>query len=105
MSGKGPVPISIYPEIRKKFRDRIVAVFSKDEPQARKRLAKEIEQEFFDAARAQGLPGQATPYERATADSEASGTALEAAEGADEVLVARVLADATRRAFNRIDTA
>ena len=105
MSAKGPVPISVYPEIREKFRDRIVAVFSKGESQARKRLAKEIEQEFFDAAQAQGLPGQATPYERATADLEASGTVLKAAKSADEVLVARVLANATRRVFNRIDTA
>ena len=104
MNAKGPVPITVYPEIREKFRDRIVAVFRQDEPQARKRLAKEIEQEFFDAAQAKGLPGQATPYERAMADSEASGTALKAAKGADDVLVTRVLADASRRAFNRIDS-
>jgi hypothetical protein len=59
MTAKGPVPIPIYPDINNKYRDRIIATYGKSERQGAKELVKEIEQEFFDTAHAQGLPGQA----------------------------------------------
>ena|SRR6266851_1910429 len=101
---KGPVPIPIYKAVREKYEAQILAAGSSSKD-ARDQLEVSIEQEFVDAANAQGFPGQAAlPHERIAVDLDAAKQALAAAKGDEDIQVARILADAAKRASDRINS-
>jgi hypothetical protein len=81
---------------------RIIALHAGGDESRAEDLAKAIEQEFVDAAKAKGLPGQvATPYERIAVDL-ATACGVQASANSDsDILVARTLA-AAERASDRI---
>lgn len=101
---KGPIPLSIYPELRQKYEEGIVAAHSVGDSSMARDLAKSIEQEFVDAAKAQGLPGQsATPQERIAIDVATAREAQAAAKGESDILVTRALTEAAVRASERVN--
>src|SRR6185295_18880784 len=98
MLPRGPIPIPFLNEMKEKYRERILATRKSTKATDKELLLAEIEQDYFDVAHAQGLPGQcALPPERIQVDLDAARQAYEAAAATDSV-VDEMLFEAVSRA-------